>query len=262
MSKIHRLAFVDPTADLGEDVEVGPYAIIEAGAIIGARTRVDGHGVVRTGTVLGTDNYVGTGCVLGGDPQDHGFKGEQTFLRVGDHNVFREYVTVHRATGEGMATVVGNHNLIMAYTHLGHNVTVGNNVNIANNVGVSGHVTIEDLANLGGMAGIHQYVRIGKVAMLGGMTRTVRDVPPFMTSSGHGQEVHDINAVGLRRLGVSPQERLALHRACKLLYRSQLGLTNAIETVRREVPLTDQVLYLLEFEQRRFKGKNGRGDQP
>jgi UDP-N-acetylglucosamine acyltransferase len=171
-------------------------------------------------------------------------------------------VTVHRASGEGKSTIVGNHNLVMAYTHLGHNVTVGSGVNIANNVGVSGHVTIEDLANLGGMTGIHQYVRIGKVAMLGGMTRTVRDVPPFMTSSGQEQEVHDINAVGLRRIGVSPQERLALHRACKLLYRSQLGLSNAIETVRKEVQLTDHVQYLLEFEQRRFKGKNGRGDQP
>ena len=262
MSKIHDLAFVDPTAEIGEDVEIGPYAIIEAGVVLGARTRVDGHGVVRTGAILGTDNYVGTGCVLGGDPQDHMFKGEPTFLRVGDFNIFREYVTVHRATGEGKSTIVGNHNLIMAYTHLGHNVTVGNNVNIANNVGVSGHVTIEDMANLGGMAGIHQYVRIGKVAMLGGMTRTVRDVPPFMTSSGQDQEVHDINAVGLRRLGVSPQERLALHRACKLLYRSQLGLSNAIETVRQEVPLTEQVEYLLAFELRRFKGKNGRGDQP
>jgi UDP-N-acetylglucosamine acyltransferase len=211
---------------------------------------------------MGSDNYVGTGCVLGGDPQDHGFHGEETFLRIGSHNTFREYVTVHRATGAGNSTVVGDHNLIMAYTHLGHNVKVGNHVNIANNVGVSGHVTIEDLANLGGMTGVHQYVRIGKVAMLGGMTRTVRDVPPFMTSSGQDQEVHDINAIGLRRIGVSPQERLALHRACKLLYRSQLGLSNAIETVRREVPLTDQVLYLLDFEQRRFKGKSGRGDQP
>jgi UDP-N-acetylglucosamine acyltransferase len=262
LKKVHPLAFVDPTAELGEDVEVGPYAIIEAGAVVGARTRIDGHAVVRTGTSLGTDNYIGTGCVLGGDPQDHGFKGESSYLRIGDQNIFREYVTVHRASGEGNSTVVGNQNLIMAYTHLGHNVTVGNSVNIANNVGVSGHVTIEDLATLGGMTGIHQFVRIGKVAMLGGMTRTVRDVPPFMTSSGQGQEVHDINAVGLRRIGVSPQERMALHRACKLLYRSQLGLSNAIEIVRREVPLTAQVLYLLEFEQRRFNGKHGRGDQP
>lgn len=262
MSKIHRLACIDPKAELGEDVEVGPYAIIEADVAIGARTRIDGHAVVRSGTIMGTDNYVGIGCVLGGDPQDHSFKGEPTFLRIGDQNVFREYVTVHRASGEGKSTVVGNQNLIMAYTHLGHNVTIGSGVNIANNVGISGHVTIEDMANLGGMTGIHQYVRIGKVAMLGGMTRTVRDVPPFMTSSGMEQEVHDINAVGLRRLGVSPQERMALHRACKLLYRSQLGLSNAMDLVRQEVPLTEQVQYLLDFELHRFNGKHGRGDQP
>jgi UDP-N-acetylglucosamine acyltransferase len=211
---------------------------------------------------MGTDNYVGVGAILGGDPQDHSFKGETTYLKVGSFNQFREYVTVHRASGEGKETVVGDHNLLMAYTHLGHNVKIGSNINIANNVGVSGHATIEDLATLGGMTGVHQFARIGRVAMVGGMTRVVRDVPPFMTTAGADQEVHDINAIGLRRIGVSPQERLALHRACKLLYRSQLGLTNAMETVRQEVPLTDHVRYLLEFENRRFKGKNGRGDQP
>jgi UDP-N-acetylglucosamine acyltransferase len=253
---------VDSSAVLGEDVEIGPFSVIEAGVVIGDRTRVQGHVTIISGTTLGTDNYVGTGSVLGGDPQDSKYDGEPTFLKIGNGNIFREYVTIHRATGEGTSTVVGDKNMIMAYCHVGHNCVLGNGVSIANNTGVSGHVTIEDLANVGGMVGIHQFARIGRAAMVGGMTRVVRDAPPFMISAGEDQEVHDINAVGLRRIGVSPQERLALHRACKLLYRSQLGLSNAMQTVRNEVPMTQHVEYLLEFESRRFKGKNGRGDQP
>jgi len=254
---------VDPTAVLGEDVEVGPFAVIGPKVVIGARCKIENHATICTGTILGDDNYVGMGSILGGDPQDAKWKGEQTFLEIGNKNIFREYVTVHRATGEGQSTLVGERNFIMAYCHLGHNVTLHSDITIANNVGISGHVTVEDLANIGGMVGIHQWTRIGKVAMVGGMTRVVRDVPPYMISAGESQEVHDINAIGLRRIGVSPSERLALHRACKLLYRSQLGLTHAMNIVEREIdPLTEQVKYLLSFERHRSNGRNGRGDQP
>jgi UDP-N-acetylglucosamine acyltransferase len=175
--------------------------------------------------------------------------------------VFREYVTVHRATGEGQATLVGDDNYVMAYCHLGHNVHVHNFVTIANNTGVSGHVTIEELVTVGGMSGIHQFCRLGKVGMVGGMTKITRDAPPFMLVEGPEQEVHDINAIGLRRIGVTPQARMALHKACKLLYKSQLGLRNAIEIVKREVVITPEVQYLLDFEDHRGGGRNGRGDQ-
>ena len=210
---------------------------------------------------MGEDNVVSQGAVLGGDPQDRKFHDENTFLRIGDRNVFREYVTVHRATGEGNATIVGNDNYLMAYCHLGHNVVTHDFVTIANNTGISGHVTIEELVTIGGMSGVHQFCRIGKVAMIGGMSRIVRDAPPFMLTEGANQEVHDINAIGLRRIGVTPQSRLALHKACKLLFKSQLGLTSSMETVRNELPQTAEVQYLLAFEERRFGGKNGRGDQ-
>lgn len=262
MPTIHPLAYVDPEADLADSVVVGPFCYVEGGVTIGPGTRLDSHATVKRGTTLGADNYVGQGAVLGGDPQDRKYKGEPTFLRIGDRNTFREYVTVHRATGEGLSTVIGNDNFIMAYCHLGHNVTLRDFITIANNTGVSGHVTIEEMVNVGGMCGIHQWARIGKVAMVGGMTRVVRDVPPFMLVEGSHQEVHDINAIGLRRMGVTPQSRLALHKACKLLFKSQLGLTSAMEIVRREVASTPELEYLLQFEERRFKGRNGRGDQP
>lgn len=262
MPKVHPLSYVDPAAEVADDVVIGPFCFVEAGARLGARTKLDSHVTIKRNTFLGEDNYVAQGAILGGDPQDRRYKGEPTYLRIGNRNVFREYVTVHRATGEGQSTSIGDDGFFMAFVHLGHNVTVGNAVTMANNVGVSGHCTIEDSANLGGMSGVHQWVRVGKVAMVGGMSRIVRDVPPFMISEGLDQQVHDINAIGLRRYGLTSEDRMALHKACKLLYKSQLGLTNAIETVRREVKITPEVEYLLAFEERRFRGKNGRGDQP
>ncbi len=256
------MSYVDPRAELAEDVEVGPFCFVEANVSIGARTKLDAQVTIKSGTTLGEDNIVAHGAVLGGDPQDRKFNSsESTFLKIGDRNVLREYVTVHRATGDGMATVIGNDNYLMAYCHLGHNVTVRNFVTIANTVGISGHVTIEEYATIGGMAGIHQFTRVGKVAMVGGMSGIGRDVPPFMIVRGFDNEVYDINAVGLRRIGVTPPVRLALHKACKLLYKSQLGLGHAIEIVQREVLMCPEVQYLLDFEEHRASGRNGRGDQ-
>ncbi len=261
MASIHPLAYVDPKAELAADVVVGPFSYVEAGAVIGAGTVIDSHATIKHSTTLGEHNYVGQGSVIGGDPQDRKYNGEPTFLKIGDRNVFREYVTLHRATGEGKSTIIGNDCFIMAYCHIGHNCHVYDKVTIANSVGVAGHVTIEDLVNIGGMSGIHQFCRIGKVAMVGGFTKITRDVPPFCLVDGSEEEVRDINAVGLRRLGVTQDERLALHKACKLLFKSKIGLSNALEIVREEVMQTEEVKYLVAFEERRFSGRNGRGDQ-
>jgi UDP-N-acetylglucosamine acyltransferase len=259
---IHPLAAVNPAAEIADDVEIGPFCIVEAGASIGPRTVMESHAVVKSNTTVGAENIIGHGVVLGAAPQDRRYAGEPTYLRIGDRNVFREYVTIHRATGEGLSTIVGDDNYIMAYSHLGHNDVIGNFVTIANSCAVAGSVTIEDMVTIGGMVGIHQFCRVGKVAMIGGFTKVTRDVPPYMLVEGPDQEIRDINAIGLRRIGVTPPTRLALHKACKLLFKSQLGLTNALETVRREVPSTEEIEYLLAFEERRFRGKNGRGDQP
>lgn len=261
MPKIHPLAVVDPSAELADDVIVGPFVNVEAHVSIGQGTHLDSHATIKAYTSLGRNNYVGQGTVLGGDPQDRKYKGEVTWLKIGDQNVFREYVTVHRGSADGSMTILGNDNYVMAYTHFGHNVVIGNHVTVANSVNLAGHVTVEDYAVLGGMTGFHQFVRIGKVAMIGGMSRIARDAPPFMLTEGDC-EVHDINAVGLRRFGITAESRMALHKACKLLFKSQLGLRNALEVVRREVPMTAEVQYLLDFEEHRAAGKNGRGNQP
>lgn len=260
MADVHPSATIHPTAQLAEDAYVGPYCVVEAGVILGAGCRLETHVTIHSGVTAGDRNVFGPGSVIGGAPQDRRYAGEPTYLVIGDDNVFREYVTIHRATGEGGTTYVGNSNYLMANCHLGHNVRVEDFVTMANMTGVSGHATIESMVTIGGMVGVHQWARIGKVAMVGGFTKVSRDVPPFMLVDGADQEVRDINAVGLRRIGITPESRLALHKACKLLFKSQLGMTNAIATVRREVPATAEVEYLLTFVQRR--GKNGRGDQP
>ena len=262
MEHIHPLALVDSGAQLAEDVVVGPFCFIESDVVIGSGTRLESHVTIKSGTTLGSDNYIAQGAILGGDPQDRKYQGEKTYLKIGDRNVIREYVTIHRGSKEGQYTTVGNNCYLMAFVHLGHDCTIHDSVTITNGVGVSGHCTIEEMVTIGGVAALHQWVRVGKVAMIGGMSRIVKDVPPFMITEGHEQTVHDINAIGLRRYGVTAESRLALHKACKLLFKSQLGLTNALETVRREVVITPDVEYLLAFEERRFKGKNGRGDQP
>ena len=261
MTGIHPSAVVDSKAEIASDVVIGPFCVVEAEVEIGSGTKLESHAVVLAGTKIGKRNVIGTGAVLGGDPQDRRYEGQRTSLEIGDDNVIREFVTIHRSAIEGESTTVGNDCYLMSYCHLGHNCVVEDHVTMANTCGISGHVTIEEYATIGGMTGVHQFVRIGRVSMIGGMSGITRDVPPFMLLEGRQHEVRDINAVGLRRIGIGQEGRMALHKACKLLYKSQFALTHAMETVRREVKLTPEVEYLLSFEERRFKGKMGRGDQ-
>lgn len=262
MTQIHPLAAVDPRAELGEGVVVGPFCYVEGGVRIGDGCVLDSHVTIKKGTTIGERNKIGQGTVLGGDPQYRGYDGAPTFLTIGDGNVIREYVTAHRAVKEGNVTTIGNDCYIMAYCHVAHDCHIEDAVTMANQIALAGHVTIERMAVIGGMVGIHQFTRVGKVAMVGAFMKVTRDVPPFMLVHGvEEEEVKDINAVGLRRMGIGADARLALHKACKLLYKSQLGLTNAMRIVREEVPLTPEVMTLLEFEERRFGGRHGRGDQ-
>lgn len=261
MVSVHPTSVIDPKAEIAPDVKIGPFCYIEAGVSIDEGCVLDSHVTIKGGTTIGKRNTFAQGAIIGGDPQDRKYKGEPTFLQIGDDNVIREYVTIHRASGEGQFTKVGDRNFLMAMVHLGHNVHVMDDVTITNSCGIAGHVTIENMVTMGGMCGVHQFCRIGKLAMVAGYSRIVRDVPPFMVVEGSNQVVHDINAVGLRRLGVTPERRMALHKACKLLFKSQIALTNALEIVRREVQHTEEVEYLLAFQERLFHGKNGRGDQ-
>jgi len=246
VAKIHSSAVVHASAQLAEDVIIGPFCYVEADVVLGPGTVLDSHVTVKSGTTIGKNNRVLQGAILGGDPQDRRFEGEPSYVIIGDDNVIREYVTIHRSKYPGKQTTVGDRNYLMAFVHLGHDCNITDDVTIANN---------------GGMAGIHQWTRVGRSSMVAGMARITRDVPPFCIVEGDNH-VADINAVGLRRIGVTQDARRSLHKAVKLLFKSQLGLTHAMEIVRRDVELTPEVEYMLQFEQRRFSGKNGRGDQP
>jgi len=202
--RIHPTAVIDPSAELAEDVTVGPYCAIGKNVIIGRGTRLESHVVIEQDTTLGEACQVRQGAVLGGPPQDHKYKGERSYLILGDRNIVREFATLHRATGEEAATRIGDDNMIMAYCHVGHNALLGNGIIMANQVGISGYCLVEDRVVFGGMVGVHQFVRIGKLAMIGGMSKVVQDVPPFMTADGRPNQVVGMNVLGLRRAGIPP----------------------------------------------------------
>lgn len=244
---IHETAIVHPNAELGAGVEIGAYSIIGPNVAIGDGTVVEPHAIIEPWTTIGSDCRICSGAILGGTPQDNKYSGERTFLAVGDRNIIREYVTIHRATGEGNVTSIGNDNMLMAYCHIGHNCSLSDGIMMANTVGISGHVIIEDKAVFGGMVGVHQFVRIGKLAMIGGYSKVAQDVPPFMMVDGRPTKVYDLNVIGLRRNGIPPKVRSGLRQAYKLLYRSNLNLSQAIETVENEIERSAERDYLLEF---------------
>lgn len=186
---IHPTAVVSPKAELGEGVVIGPYCVIEEDTVIGDGCILEAYTVVKRYTRMGCFNHIYPGTVLGGEPQDQKFKGERSYLIIGNRNIIREHVTIHRATGEEQATVIGNDNLIMAYCHIGHNCILGDQISVASYSGISGHAVIESQVVIGGMTGIHQFVTIGKLAMIGGMSKVVQDVPPFMLADGRPAKV-------------------------------------------------------------------------
>lgn len=244
---IHETALVSPTAELGKGVQVGAFSVIGPNVVIRDGTTVEPHVIIEPWTTVGSNCRICSGAILGGIPQDGKFKGERSFLTIGDGNIIREYVTIHRATGEDNTTVIGDDNMLMAYCHIGHNCTVGNSITMANMVGISGHVVIEDKAVFGGMVGVHQFVRVGKLTMIGGYSKVAQDIPPFMMADGRPTKVYDLNVIGLRRNGVPPKTRSGLRQAYKLIYRSNLNLSQAVETIESEIEPSPERDYLLEF---------------
>jgi UDP-N-acetylglucosamine acyltransferase len=258
---IHPTAMIDPQAQLEDPVWIGPYCVIEANTKVGAGTILEFNVIVKSGTTIGKRCRVWPNVVFGHEPQDSKYKGEQTFVRIGDDNVFREMVTIHRATGQGEATVIGNQNLFMAYAHVGHNCVIGSNNMISNSSGIAGHVTIEDRTVIGGFVGVHQFVHIGSMAMVGGLSKVVQDVPPFCIADGRPAKIHGLNTRGLRRNGVSPEHRNQVNTAFKLLYRSGLNTSQAIEKIRATSPSSPTLEQLLNFIERVGEGRLGRQDE-
>ena len=225
---IHPTAIVDPSAQLHPTVRVDPYAVIGSQVKIGANTIVGSHAIIDGWTEIGANNRIFPGAAIGLEPQDLKYKGANSLVKIGDNNQIREYVTVNKATEEGEATIIGDGNLLMAYSHVAHNCIVENNVIIANNVAMAGHVVIESQAVISGVLGIHQFVHIGQMAMVGGMSRINRDVPPYMLVEGNPAKVRSLNFVGLKRRGLGKEELRQLKKAFRILYSEGLSLENAI----------------------------------
>ena len=234
---IHDFADVSPKAELGKGVCVGPGAVIGPDVIVGPNTWIGPNVIIDGKVKIGSNNKIFPGACIGLEPQDLKYNGDPTNVLIGDNNTFRECVTINRATFEGEKTIVGNQNLLMAYSHLGHNCEIGNNVVIANSVQIAGHVVVEDRAVIGGCLGIHQFVHIGYLAMIGGMTRVDRDVPPYCLAEGHPGRMRGLNKVGIKRKSIdkdNKEEYLQLKRIWNLLFKSEYVISDGLKIAKQE----------------------------
>ena len=246
-SGIHETAIIHPSAKIGKDVSVGPYAVIDEDTEIGDGCVIGAHVTIHPYTKIGKNCHFFPGCSIGAVPQDLKFVGEKSYTIIGDGGSFRECCTVHRACGEGNETRIGNNILMMAYTHVAHNCIVGNNVIMSNVATLAGHVIVEDRAVIGGLSAVHQFCKIGRNVMIGGMARVTQDVPPFMICAGDPAFVSGLNSVGLSRAGMPVEERSELKKAFRILYRSGLPLQEAISTMEQELTSSEPMEHLMRF---------------
>jgi UDP-N-acetylglucosamine acyltransferase len=245
--KIHPSAIIGPKVELGKDVAVGPGAVIEGAIKIGDSTEIGPYVVVTGNVSIGRESRIFTGAVIGSPPQDLKYRGQKSFVRIGERNTIREYVTINPATGESEETSIGSDNLIMAYSHIAHNCTVGDKTVLANNATLSGHVTIENNAVFGGLVGIHQFCRVGSFAIVGGCSKVCQDILPYSMADGHPARIYWLNRIGLKRNNFSPEAIASLEKAFRFLLRGRLNLTHAVEKIKTEVPATPEITLLLKF---------------
>jgi UDP-N-acetylglucosamine acyltransferase len=244
---IHPSSLIDPEAELAPDVRVGPYAIIEGPVQVGPGCVVESHACLCGPMTLGRDNFVGHGAVLGKSPQHKGYRGEPTTLAVGDGNVFREHVTIHRGTVQGNGeTRIGDRNLFMIGCHVGHDCRVGNGCTLVNGALVAGHVTLDDGCILSGHSAVQQRVRIGRLAMLSGLGSTSKDVPPFVLQQGYNC-VTGLNVIGLRRAGVSAEAIAALREAFRILYKEGRTQRLALDRIAADLGHVPEVNEFVTF---------------
>ncbi len=234
--KIHPSAIVSPAATLAEDVEIGPFCVVEAGVELDAGCRVVSHATICTGTHMGPNTTVHEGVVLGGQPQHTNPPEQLGGLRIGADNTIREHVTVHRALHAGEFTTIGDNCLLMVGSHVAHDCRVGNNVILTNGAMLGGHVEVGDRACLGGNSAVHQFCRIGRLAMVGGCTKVVQDVPPFVLTDGATAMIVGLNKVGLRRAEFSRREILELKSAYRVIYREGLTFRETVRALETRFP--------------------------
>lgn len=247
MTTIHPSAIVDKKARLGDQVTIGAFSIVEGDVEIGDGSTIASHVFVGDGARIGSQCSIHKGAVVATVPQDLKFGGEKSLFVIGDNTVIREFCTLNRGTHERGKSSVGANCLLMAYTHVAHDCLIGDKVIIANAVQVAGHVTIEDQAIIGGLTGIHQFCRVGQHVMVGGGFRIVKDVPPFILAGGEPLVYAGINSVGLRRRGFSAESMRNIKNAYRLLYRSHLNVSQAVERIKDELEPTSHIETILEF---------------
>ena len=245
---VHATAIVSPDAVLADGVEVGPYSVIGAGVTVGRGTRVGPHVVIEGETRIGEENRIFQFASVGADPQDKKYRGEASRLEIGDRNVIRECVTVHRGTVQDHGvTRIGDDNLLMAYVHVAHDCVVGSNCVLANNATLAGHVHIDDWAIMGGLSAVHQFGKVGAHAFIANNAAVTRDVPPYVMAVGQPADAHSINAEGLKRRGFTPGQIRNIRAAFRILYRSGLKLAEATAELERLAKDQPELLPLVEF---------------
>jgi UDP-N-acetylglucosamine acyltransferase len=251
---IHPTAIVDPSAQLGHGVEIGPWALVGPRVSVGDRCSIGPRVRLQQNVKLAADVSVGDGTIIGGDPQDLKYQGEETWVEIGEGTIIREYTTINRGTSATYRTVVGARCFIMTYVHLAHDCRVGDHVTIANGTQCAGHVTIHDRAVLSGLNGIHQFVTIGTYAFVGGGSRVNQDIPPYVKAVGNPMELYGLNSTGLQRAGFSGETIAALKRAYRLFFNSELNLSQALERARGDLPPLPEVERFLDFVESSERG--------
>ena len=253
--KIHPTAVVAPDVELAEGVEIGPYAVVGPDVHIGENTVIGSHVVIEGHTDIGARCRIFQFASIGVQPQDLKFRGEPTRVVIGNDNTIREFVTIHRATVSDIGvTIMGDHNLIMAYSHIAHNCKLGNHVIMVNAANLAGHIHVEDYAIIGGLTGVHQFTRIGAHCIIGGASAISKDVAPYLLVSGNRAKPHGLNLIGLKRRGFKEGTIRALKDAYRLIFRSSLLLRTAIEKVRNEVEDCHEVRHFVEFIEQSKRG--------
>ncbi len=251
---IHETAVIEAGAILGAGTQVGAYAFVGAEVILGENCVVMHHASILGRTHCGAENEFHPFCAIGGKSQDLKYKVEPTFLKIGTRNVFREFVTINRATAPNAATLIGDRNLFLAYSHVAHDCVIGNDVIFSNNGTMAGHVVVEDHVVVGGLSAAHQFCRIGTFSMIGGCSKVVKDVPPYSLVDGNPAQLCGINQVGLERYGLGEERIKQLRLVYRILMDSSLNTTQAIEKITEITPLSPEVQRLLQFIQESKRG--------
>ncbi len=247
-ANIHPTAIVHPNARIADGVEIGPYSVIGEHITIGSDTKIASHVVIEGWTTIGERNHIHSFSSIGTPPQDIGYRGEETYLIIGNDNVIRECATVHRATTkEDRKTEIGNKNFLMAYSHVAHDCKLGSNIIMANSVALGGHIVIGDHAILGGIVAVHQFVKIGPYSIIGGQSAVTLDIPPYVSAAGNRAQLYGLNLVGLKRKGFSDAAISTLKKAYKIIFRSGMTQDEAIQRVLEEFGGAPEVRTLVDF---------------